>query len=448
MRRDRIAAESAELTPEASEESALEGLDLEAEALAISAREKAWLEEEARAPASLEVLEERLSEALAAVNFAQSQVVEALNARREAQMRSKELEAKLIVQGNAVEGDVEVSLEGLRGPLIKSLALCEEEVAKARSLFSEARVALDRQQTEILELRVSQARDSSRIEERISAMRSLTERWVGAGLQGVPNNQDLSDAAESCRDTINAVSSLLATAYRIRDRLQAWLEDALLRNERMVIEKIAGGSGEESILAHTKRLERCVEDAEKSRLHAEKTQAIAGNLADASFSRKGSFCKVLQQDLEVALKHFLPLLIKDETFHQIIAQIDTSKRSTSFTPLSSEGVQIEAVASEGQLSGLGFGVQLAMATSFPWSRWRGLLLDDPLQYSDIVHTSNLVEVLRLLALQHGFQIFLSTHERSLADYVVRKFRNAGLAADRILFRESADGAGSVPVRLR
>jgi ABC-type phosphate/phosphonate transport system ATPase subunit len=89
-----------------------------------------------------------------------------------------------------------------------------------------------------------------------------------------------------------------------------------------------------------------------------------------------------------------------------------------------------------------------MALSFPWSRWRALLLDDPLQYSDIVHTSNLIEVLRLLALQHGFQIFLSTHERDLADYVVRKFKNAGLRADRVVFRESSEGGGGVPILLQ
>jgi hypothetical protein len=43
--------------------------------------------------------------------------------------------------------------------------------------------------------------------------------------------------------------------------------------------------------------------------------------------------------------------------------------------------------SEGQLSALSVSALLAASTTFSWSRWRALLLDDPLQHNDVIHAS-------------------------------------------------------------
>jgi hypothetical protein len=88
-----------------------------------------------------------------------------------------------------------------------------------------------------------------------------------------------------------------------------------------------------------------------------------------------------------------------------------------------------------------------MALAFRWSRWPAVLLDDPAQYSDVVHSTNLVETLRVLALHHGFQVFLATHERDFALYAERKFRNDRLAATRVMFRQPSDPTLGVVPRL-
>jgi exonuclease SbcC len=82
--------------------------------------------------------------------------------------------------------------------------------------------------------------------------------------------------------------------------------------------------------------------------------------------------------------------------------------------------------SEGQLSALSVAALLAASTTFGWSRWKGLLLDDPLQHNDVIHASAFMDLLRQLVNGLGYQIILSTHDSSEAEFLSRKCRSAGI----------------------
>jgi hypothetical protein len=82
--------------------------------------------------------------------------------------------------------------------------------------------------------------------------------------------------------------------------------------------------------------------------------------------------------------------------------------------------------SEGQLSALSVAALLAASTTFSWSRWKGLLLDDPLQHNDVIHASAFMDVLRQLVNGLGYQIILSTHDSAEAEFLSRKCRSAGI----------------------
>jgi hypothetical protein len=82
--------------------------------------------------------------------------------------------------------------------------------------------------------------------------------------------------------------------------------------------------------------------------------------------------------------------------------------------------------SEGQLSALSVAALLAASTTFGWSRWKGLLIDDPLQHNDVIHASAFMDVLRQLVNGLGYQIILSTHDSSEAEFLSRKCRSAGI----------------------
>ena len=54
-------------------------------------------------------------------------------------------------------------------------------------------------------------------------------------------------------------------------------------------------------------------------------------------------------------------------------QIDDAVYNMDFPP--------QIVLSEGQLAANGFSILCAASVAYPWSKWKALLLDDPLQHT-------------------------------------------------------------------
>jgi hypothetical protein len=86
----------------------------------------------------------------------------------------------------------------------------------------------------------------------------------------------------------------------------------------------------------------------------------------------------------------------------------------------------QLVLSEGQLAANGFSILCAASKAYLWSRWRSLLLDDPLQHNDIIHTAAFVDLMRNLVELQGYQLIMSSHDRAESEFIRRKFAVAGL----------------------
>ena len=96
--------------------------------------------------------------------------------------------------------------------------------------------------------------------------------------------------------------------------------------------------------------------------------------------------------------------------------------------------------SEGQLSAVNLCLLFGAASTWPWSRWPALLLDDPLHHNDTIHTAAFIDLVRNLIQYQGYQIVLSTHDMEQAGYFLRKCANANIAARYWhLYGKSADG---------
>lgn len=98
----------------------------------------------------------------------------------------------------------------------------------------------------------------------------------------------------------------------------------------------------------------------------------------------------------------------------------------------------QVVLSEGQLAANGFSILCAASTAYPWSRWRALLLDDPLQHNDIIHTAAFVDVMRNMVELNGYQLLMSSHDRGESDFIARKFDAAGLPCTTVLLTAPSD----------
>jgi hypothetical protein len=107
----------------------------------------------------------------------------------------------------------------------------------------------------------------------------------------------------------------------------------------------------------------------------------------------------------------------------------------------------QLVLSEGQMAANGFSILCAASTAYRWSRWRALLLDDPLQHNDIIHAAAFVDVMRNLVELEGYQLLMSSHKRDEGEFIARKFDAAGLPCTVIeLVGASKDGVRIAPPR--
>lgn len=84
------------------------------------------------------------------------------------------------------------------------------------------------------------------------------------------------------------------------------------------------------------------------------------------------------------------------------------------------------VHSEGQMAALSVSMLCAASLTYPWSRWRGLVLDDPLQHNDTIHAAAFSDFICNLVASRGYQVLLSTHDRAQAEFLRRKMASRDL----------------------
>lgn len=92
--------------------------------------------------------------------------------------------------------------------------------------------------------------------------------------------------------------------------------------------------------------------------------------------------------------------------------------------------------SEGQLAALQISAMITASVLLPWSRWRALLLDDPLQHADVIKVGAFADLIRALCSDKQHQVIMTTHDRVQADFIAAKFLAGGLAAKIIPFERN------------
>lgn len=86
-------------------------------------------------------------------------------------------------------------------------------------------------------------------------------------------------------------------------------------------------------------------------------------------------------------------------------------------------VSVMDVASEAQATDLQLTFMLSMASSYKWTPWKSLLLDDPTQHHDLVHASGVFDLLRDYITGQDFQILMGTHDTVQGKFFQRKLQN-------------------------
>ncbi len=276
---------------------------------------------------------------------------------------------------------------------------------------------------------------------------ALKARWVQSSLAEPVTSDVLESALAELLTQHQDIEQDRNVVERVALALSHWLEDqetAQIR-ERLIAQ--SKGDTPEAFAAHETRL---ADEVKRRSALLDRTRRVR-RMVEILSSRLGEDAAELRKSISTALKEpigrLLPTLVQDRNFHKLHLEIEGSSQRAEVGAALGENVesQAEHFLSEGQMAGVSLAVLLAMATTFRWSRWPALILDDPTQHNDLIHATNLIEMLRTLVFTEGFQVLMSTHDREFAEFVQKKFKNARIPGTLLRFRDAADGKGVIPV---
>ncbi len=260
---------------------------------------------------------------------------------------------------------------------------------------------------------------------------ALRERWEKI-LEGTPDAAAQQRAILDRETSIEAIGRLRRQCSQTAERLDAWRAN----NQSVALDS--------SISKNLEKNDNCSE--------AELTAKLQGDIADTEAEiarvedvkdRATTLANELQEKVDEFNDHALrPLATRIQRFHDVLSpfryqigweartnrgsmELRQSVSNESGLDTNTSNPQVEL--SDGQMAVQGLATLFAASTEYRWSRWPALLLDDPLQSSDLLHTSAFIDIVRGLITQLGYQVFLSSHDMEEAKYIIRKCERSGIS---------------------
>ncbi|MER9410643.1 hypothetical protein [Mesorhizobium sp. M0589] len=277
----------------------------------------------------------------------------------------------------------------------------------------------------------------------VLAAEELVKQWTTLGLTGIPDRATL-EAAQSASGSASTELTLLGERLRELSNIN---QDLLLEEElALVTEQMRAAGGDDALkdpVTHLRTLHARLAPARAALKLSQDAEEVVSKYTVQLGQRAEAYNREVLQPLNDRILEFNAAMLSTPGAS---VQFRANKRvdRTDFEMQLEYGDQIEnsllsgrkvppqVVLSEGQLAANGFSILCAASTAYRWSRWRALLLDDPLQHNDIIHTAAFVDVMRNLVELEGYQLVMSSHDRAESDFIARKFDAAGLACTTVL----------------
>lgn len=361
-------------------------------------------------------------------------------------------EDKACIDRVAARGWAESSLERVNQRLTnrrKELESARAQLVRLTDIAAAAKTALGALRAELFSQEQELAAADSARAAAEATSNEMSARWARAGLDGQPSQAGLDKAKGTLSDQLNAFRTLTERQLVLaRDN-----EDTLLQAEVVQVLKTmrqAGGEGgvadPAAFLAGLQAKATAARDAIKL---TNATRLAVGRYSQELKTEADDFASRVLDPLNVVIDDFNEAMLSTPG-ETIQFKADTRIDATSFGMALRYRDQVEhaieiqkdlppqVVLSEGQLAANGFSILCAASTAYPWSTWRALLLDDPLQHNDIIHTAAFVDVMRNMVELEGYQLIMSSHDRAESEFIARKFDAAGLPCTTIMLTSPSD----------
>lgn len=381
----------------------------------------------ANAGVDLVTLDENLRRGVAAENELSAALTTAQQRLRQLEQQHQEVIAALAAQSQLVsllrDPEQREALEQTSAKRAEELRQkCDALMARysqsenRRQEVVQARTALERQQ----------ASNQQSLSNAYRMLEELQRQWNLSGLDGAPNADVMERERQRLQKHRPALDGLRTAHAHIAAGLERW--DAAEQARK----------AEEGIASFQKQIGCKTEDECMQRLHEELQHANA-DLEHAAIVRKGidwlesgvkqvaeEYSEAVLAPVNLLAARFLRALSLFPGQHVSVvrwahgANPHLALRVRSDQSKLPDDLSANHILSEGQMSAVSLSLLLSMSSAYRWSRWRALLLDDPLQNNDIIHVSAFADVIRNLVSYQKYQVVLSTHDSEVAEFLARK----------------------------
>lgn len=318
-------------------------------------------------------------------------------------------------------------LESLDGQLAQMRARLAEQQRQQREL-TDAIAAVQQQHTEITAALTELAAASE------ETLRQWNELHLSERAAEAPSESELMTFRSATIAQTGRLRELRARHQRALTGFERWRDNQQLAATEERLRVALAALGAENPEQHRLRLNHTENRLRQDHAQAERARQLAARLKDTMRQEAETYSSTVLQPLNERISALHAMLSPS---HEFAFDFDVRQHQsrTDFRLHMSVAEDEESLdpylrLSEGQLSALNLTVLLAASTAYRWSRWRALLLDDPLQQNDLIHAAAFLDVVRDLVRQESYQVVLSTHDVEHANFIDRKCRGAGIPVQR------------------
>jgi|GEM_PF-2012041 len=310
--------------------------------------------------------------------------------------------------------------------------------AQAQADADRATKALTKTDAALSEARAQDASLAARIADQTRRVGDLRKAfdddrraWGDLGFMGAQPNQL---EVDGCKETLVRATERLDRATdmmrRFADGAEAW---ARQESHRSALERLreAIDGGPNSNRDQIRAAATTVADTQRRLMEGTtESKAIARAASFDILDQVADFNAAYIEPLHDLMKHINRAILCDPRIG-IDLQVKNKKieqvaYKTGEFPEEMGDIDPTLVHSEGQMAALGVSMLAAASLTYPWSRWRALILDDPLQHNDAIHASAFADLMANVVRDRRYQLLLSTHDVAQAEFLRRKFDSHGI----------------------
>ncbi|MDR6772678.1 AAA family ATPase [Azospirillum sp. BE72] len=258
----------------------------------------------------------------------------------------------------------------------------------------------------------------------VVAQKETLAAWHAAGLPGEPSHTTLIQVRVNAAAAEESVRASDEHSAALRRGYERWLADERRRRLREEIDVIVREMKARDVEACLALLENRVLEAQAKVTAWNRARGLADDVERVIKNEEKTYYEAIIRPLEARVNAFD--LACSSFPDRRIGLGHRRKGGSSHLDALIDGDAADLRLSEGQAGVKALSFLLAASTSHRWSRWRALLLDDPLQHNDLVHKAAVLDVLRPLIQAERYQVIMSTHDIEEARFIERKCRNAGI----------------------